>query len=435
MQLRFLLASCPLDDATCPVHDGLYMLIRAGAAALWATNRVLLYGAFQARQLGNWLAHEGLSGAAAIVVGEAGLSLRALATLALYLGALAYLLLPWSGWQPGSLRRQLGYLLLATLLIQQGGPALSHLEGLRAGVGTSLEHQMQALGGPTLVSTAEGDLLAAQPLYGSEAASACNAPALAQQQQGADALAARFLLADAADIHCPARRGPADDLPDAFFAGSRYFVVGNLEGRDAPDRRARLDAALAGLVRQASGLLPCALAALAASIDLLFTLALAAVVLGIVPTLLAGVLLPVEGLLAQFGRRLLAVLLRSWGASLLQGLALILLRRTAAGGSSTAFLAACLACLLLLALIARTALATFSTGLGTLAWSRSLAASMPTPHAPWLSFPGTGERSTPAEWAAPLPQRAAVAASAALPQGGLRLQAGEIARAMAADDE
>jgi hypothetical protein len=437
-------ASCSVLDPTCPLHDGIYALIRYLAAFLWAINRILLLLAYQVDVIRIWIVEEGLRGAFGIVIGEVELPLRGVVLLALWVFGICYFLIPWVNVRLVDIRRVLSYLLVASVLIQSGGEWLASLERVRGGLGAALLTSARRLDGPQLVATRDGEMAAMdQPIYDGAANAVCATNGLAQRQHGerhADDLAARFLFADAVDIHCPARRMPADQLPDGFYENGRYFVEDGLSALSEPERQARIQLGLDGVTRQAQGLLPALAAALEMAINLLFALALATTWLSIPIALLFAFFLHTEGIFGALVRRLAQIFIQSWTISVLLGIALALLMAAADAGSVGGYLAAALVCVGLMIAFALAAVRSLGDALDTTALSvgQATGLALPRPSAAFQTaarvLGGLGEQRQH-------PARAGVLASAGRPEQqravsaplspGITLRAGEVAAAMA----
>lgn len=441
-------STCSPFDLTCPLHDGLYPLIRFGAAAIWQLNRVLLLVAYQLDIARAWVVDTALAGAFSLVVGHVELPLRGMLLLALWVFGICYFLTPFFSLRLVDLRRLLAYLLVASLLVQSGGTWLSGVERLRSSLGSALLTSTQSLGGAPLVAARDGELSAMdQPLYDGTANAICAAPTLARRPDGqrhADDLAARFLFADAVDLHCPGRRGPADDLPDGFVDDGRYFVNGGLAELSEAERHARMALGYQGIVRQAQGIVPSLAAVLEMATNLLFALAMAAAWISIPIALLFAFFLHTEGIFAALVRRLVQILVQSWTVSVLLGLALSLLMTAADAGSIGGYLAAALLCVGLLIVFTLAALRTLMSALDTAAISIGQVSgmSLPRPSTPLVAAGALAMRqlspaskSQPsASSVSPPPQHASRRPTASsLLQHGPSLRAGQIAEAMAAD--
>ncbi len=318
-------AECgPMDVGGC-VDGAMYSFWEGLASLGWWFDRTLLMAAFQIDALRWWLVDIAFSSAYAALTAAISPMLAPIATTAVILGCLLFLLLPITGRiRIIDIRHALSWALLAPVLLTASGPLIVQLEQVRNDVGVSLYSAVSALVPGAIFGVAGSDMGTPTALY---PAAPCGV-ALARHSAGErrlDDLAAALLWADAEDIHCPEIGGPGRDIPDAFYeaapTGAGYAV--DMEVSMMPPGTPRAEAVRGmqrGAVRSFVGIIPALLAVLDALVQLLFALSLVALWISFPLGLLFIFFDQHVGTLSTLLRRMLVVLQVSWSSSVLLGL-------------------------------------------------------------------------------------------------------------------
>ena len=319
-------AACGVQDPGGCVDAAMYSFWYGLAGLGWSIDRTLLLLAYQLDTFRWWLVDVAFSSAYQVLVQIIDPLILPFATLAVIVGCLAFLLLPLFGrTNLVNIRHALVWTVLAPLLLSLSGPMIVQLEQLRSSVGTALFDGVSAIAPGAIFGAAASDMRAPTSLY---PANPCGSGTLARHVIGGlrmDDLAAAMLWADAEDIHCPDRGGPSADIPDLFFeaapTGPGYARDEDVSQMDAGnDRTQAVQNMQRGAIRTFLGILPSILAVLDALVQLVFSLCLIALWIGL-PIGLVFVFFEqtasgVTGLL----RRLLGVLQVSWSSSVLLGI-------------------------------------------------------------------------------------------------------------------
>jgi hypothetical protein len=319
-------AACGVQDPGGCVDAAMYSFWYGLAGLGWSIDRTLLLLAYQLDAFRWWLVEVAFTSAYQVLVQIIDPLILPFATLAVIVGCLAFLLLPLFGrTNLVNIRHALVWTVLGPLLLSLSGPLIVQLEQLRSSVGSALFDGVSAIAPGAIFGAAASDMRAPAPLY---PANPCGNATLARHSVSGlhmDDLAGAMLWADAEDIHCPDRGGPSADIPDLFFeaapAGPGYARDEDISQMDAGnDRSQAVQNMQRGAIRTFLGILPCILAVLDALVQLVFSLCIIALWIGL-PIGLVFVFFEqtssgVTGLL----RRLLGVLQVSWSSSVLLGI-------------------------------------------------------------------------------------------------------------------
>lgn len=365
-------AACGFQDPLACVDGPLYSVWYGVANIGWAINRTLLMLAYQLGVFRWWLVDVAFSSAYQALVTLVGPLLVPIATLAIIVGCIGFLLLPLMGRvELVKLRHALVWAALAPLLLTLSGPLLVEVEQARSDLGSALFTGASQLAPGAIFGAAAGDMQAPAPLYPSNPCGAVldrrSAPGVLQM----DDLAAAMLWADAEDIHCPDLRGPGPDIPDAFYeaapAGPGYATDQSVSMMDDAAMRA---AAIAGMqrgsVRLLLGLLPSTLAVLDALVQLVFALCLIALWIGLPIGLLFVFFQQTASGVTSLFRRAVAVLQVSWSGSFLLGIVFACLLAAANLRNATAYAGFAIGALVLTAYILAVAVDTLKDSIRTL---------------------------------------------------------------------
>jgi hypothetical protein len=164
-----------------------------------------------------------------------------------------------------------------------------------------------------------------------------------------DDLAAALLYATAQDIHCPDRGGPSPDIPDAFYATPPGYAfdgyIGNLNSE--VERRAAVEGMQRGMTRLFQGTLPCLLAVAESLLNLLFSLSLLVLWIGVPLGLIFVYFQQTATSVTGLFRRAVSVFQTSWSSSVVMGLLFSCLLAAARLGNATAYTGFAIGALLL----------------------------------------------------------------------------------------
>lgn len=364
-------AACGVQDLGACVDDAQYTFWYGLAGLGWALDRTLLMLAYQLDVFRWWLVEIAFSSAYQSLVTLIGPLLVPIATLAIVIGCLGFLLLPLGRVELVKLRHALVWSALAPLLLTLSGPLLVQIEQARSDLGNALFTGASQLAPGAIFGAAAGDMQLPAPLYPSNP---CGAPL--DRRNGAaglrmDDLAAAMLWADAEDIHCPDRGGPGPDIPDAFYeaapGGPGYATeerVGLMD--DAAMRSAAIANMQRGAVRLFLGLLPATLAALDALVQLVFALCLVALWIGLPIGLVFVFFQQTAGGVTGLFRRAVTVLQVSWSSSVVLGIVFACLLASANLRNAAAYTGFAIGALALTGYILATAVDTLKDSIRTL---------------------------------------------------------------------
>jgi len=365
-------AACGVQDLGACVDDAQYNLWYGLAGMGWALDRTLLMLAYQLDVFRWWLVEVAFSSAYAAMVTLIDPLLVPIATVAIIIGSLGFLLLPLLGRvELVKLRHALVWAVLAPLLLTLSGPLIVQLEQARSDLGSALFTGASQIAPGAIFGAAASDMRAPSALYPSNP---CGAPLDRRSASGVvrmDDLAAAMLWADAEDIHCPDLGGPGADIPDAFYeaapSGPGYATeerVGLMN--DAAGRAAAIESMQRGAVRLFLGLLPASLAVLDALVQLVFALCLVALWVGLPIGLLFVFFQQTAGGVTGLFRRAVAVLQVSWSGSFLLGIVFACLLAAADLRNATAYTGFAVGAMVLTAYILAVAVDTLKDSIRTL---------------------------------------------------------------------
>ncbi|KAB8333769.1 hypothetical protein SD80_012005, partial [Scytonema tolypothrichoides VB-61278] len=282
---RGFAAGCsPMDVTACT--DALEYSFWNGVAGVgWTIDRTLLQLAYQLDQFRWWMVDVAFTTAYQLLVQLVDPLYVPVATVALILGCLLFMLVPLTGrLNVVNIRHVLIWVVLAPVLLTVGGQLVIQAEQVRAEVSTTLFTEASAGAPGAIFGVSASDMATPTALY---PANPCGGATLARRGPGGtlhmDDLAAALLYADAEDIHCPDKEGPSQDLPDNFFADPpAYATTEYVAEMLTPDaRRAAVEGIQRGVTRLYLGILPCMLAVAESLVHLTFSLSLVVLWLGV----------------------------------------------------------------------------------------------------------------------------------------------------------
>ena len=351
-------AACGVTDPGACMDAAIYSGFYALASLAWLFVRTLLIVAYSVGAFQTWIVAGVFPSAYAVLVEILSPFVVPIASLAVLLGALSFLVLPWWG-EPlriVNLRRALVWVILVPLFFAQSGAWIGGVEQMRATTAQGIYAKVAEIAPGSIFGASAGDLRAPTPLYPANPCGMTMTRAVAEVQP--DDMAATLAYADAADIHCPAVRGPDANLPDAFFiaksaGGPGYGVNGGSSSGGVGDasevtfRQNAIDGIQQGTNRLWLALLPAGMAIVAATINLLFALALLVTWVGLPIALLFVFFVDFAGGFAQVVRRAVAVIVTSWSAAVVQGIVFGALDASARSGNAATFTAVCVVALFL----------------------------------------------------------------------------------------
>lgn len=363
-------AACgPLDIQACT--DAVEYRLWEGIAGLfWGINRMLLMLAYQLDQLRAWVISSVFESAWNGLTGLVTPLLIPIATVALTLGMVLLLVMPLTGrLNIVTIRHVLLWALLSPAVLLIAGPLLADLDTARVQVGNDLITQAGLTTPGAIFGARAEDMAAPAPLYPSNP---CGTGTLARAAGGSgihlDELAASIMYANAQDIHCPDAAGPFRELPDGFnTAPPGYAYAGDVATLETPvERRQYIDGIRQGTVRLALGLVPSLLAVVAELVNLLFSLALVILFIGIPLNLLFVYFQQTSVGITTVFRRSIGILQTSWTTSFVLGMVATALSAAAQTGSATGYIAFAGGSLVLVGYLALVALRTLVESLHTL---------------------------------------------------------------------
>ena len=323
--------ACQITEPGCYIQDFSQQQLAQFNLSVWQLNRAGLVLARWLEDLRGWLTDSVLVSAFTALTKPVAF----LFVLALIVAWLVFVVsfmvqslieLRWV-----DLRRALRPILLALLIFSCGGALLKASEDMRVLVGTLLQQAAQAAvqiaQAPPIPTTNTGDMPdATMGIYSD--ATVCGTAARSVSTLSLNDYSARYLWANANDIHCAELAALADEFAQHYFPYGQNIA-------DANDA-ARQDAvalATEGGLRQVTGLLLSSGAIIEQLMQLLFALALGLIWFALLLALVFAVFLPTEALFASQLRAILSVLRASWQASFLIGIGLALLQVVAASGN------------------------------------------------------------------------------------------------------
>ena len=351
-------AACGVTDPGACMDAAIYSGFYALASLAWLFVRTLLIVAYSVGAFQTWIVQGVFPSAYAVLVEILSPFVVPLASLAVLLGALSFLVLPWWG-EPlriVNLRRALVWVILVPLFFAQSGAWIGGAEQMRATTAQGIYAKVAEIAPGSIFGASAGDLRSPTPLYPANPCGMTMTRAVAGVQP--DDMAAALAYADAADIHCPAVRGPDANLPDAFFiaksaGGPGYGVNGGSssggvgDASDVTFRQNAIDGIQQGNNRLWLALLPAGMAIVAAAVNLLFALALLVTWVGLPIALLFVFFVDFAGGFSQVVRRAVAVIVTSWSAAVVQGIVFGALDASARSGNAATFTAVCVVALFL----------------------------------------------------------------------------------------
>ena len=314
-------AACgPLDMGAC-IDNAEYSFYYLITSIAWNVNRWLLLLAYQFDQLRAWLVTVAFSGAYQWLTSFVQPVYIPVATAALMLAAILFMLVPLTG-ETGivNLRHVVIWAVMTPVVLVVAGQLVGQAEQLRSDVSASLFTQMSSAAPGAIFGSPGSDMAAPTPLY---PANPCGTTLARSTVTGIamDALAAALMYADAGDIHCPDARGPSRDIPDGLYNAPPAYAydgyVGDLDS--SVERRGWVEGMQRGMTRLLQGIIPSFLAVLESLIHLVFSLSMAmlwlSLPIGLIFVFFQQTASPVSSVL----RRAAAVLITSWMASLVMG--------------------------------------------------------------------------------------------------------------------
>lgn len=322
--------ACDLRDPGCYVDDFAQKQMMSVTMSLWQINRAGLVLARWLEEVRGWLIERVLVDAFTALVRPAQFLLVLALIVAWLVVVISFLVQALIDLRWVDLRRAARPVLLAVVVFSAGGSLLQQTEQVRV-LGGSVLHQaalaaVQTVQAPAIPTTNTGDMPdAAGSIYTD--GTSCGTPARAVPEMALNDYAARYLWANADDIHC----AEAWALAGAFQA--RYAPWADISDQESSARQHALDLAAQGIVRQMTGLLLTVGANVEQGMHLVFALALALSWFGLLLTLVVAVFLPTEALFTRQIQALLAVLRGSWSASFVVGLGLALMQVVVASGN------------------------------------------------------------------------------------------------------
>jgi hypothetical protein len=449
-------AACgPLDMGAC-IDNAEYSFYYLVASTAWNVNRWLLLLAYQFDQLRAWLVTVAFSGAYQWLTSFIQPVYIPVASAALMLAAVLFMLVPLTGeTNIVNLRHVVLWAVMTPVVLTVAGQLVGQAEQLRSDVSSRLFTQMSSATPGAIFGSPGSDMAAPSALY---PANPCGTTLARTTTTGVamDALAAALMYADAGDIHCPDARGPSRDIPDGFYNEPPSYAydgyVGDLDS--SVERRGWVEGMQRGMNRLLQGVIPSFLAVLESLIHLVFSLSMAVLWLslpiGLIFVFFQQTASPVSGVL----RRAASVLITSWMASLVMGVLSAALVAAADLGNAGAYTGMAFGGLFLMGYLCIVALTALWKSIGTvehtalsvagMSFSQPMvtaarlttgavtgaAAGIATGGATYLGLAAAGSSAFAQSRGAPLVQRAAYTASAMvgrLPGAGA---VGEVAAAM-----
>ena len=360
-------AACgPLDLGAC-ADNAEYSFYSLIAAIAWNVDRSLLLLAYQLDQLRAWLITVAFSGAYQWLTSFVQPVYVPIATAALMLAAILFMLVPLTG-ETGfvNLRHVLIWAVLTPLVLVVAGQLIGQAEQVRSDVSSRLFAQMSSAAPGAIFGAAGSDMPAPTALY---PANPCGTTLARTSASGIgmDALAAALLYADAGDIHCPDARGPSRDIPDGFYNSPPAYAfdgyVGDLDS--SVERRGWVEGMQRGMNRLLQGVIPSFLAVLESLIHLVFSLSMAILWLSLPIGLLFVWFQQTASPVSTVLRRAASVLITSWMSSLIMGVLSAALVAAANLGNAGAYTGMAVGGLFLMGYLCIVALSSLWKSIGT----------------------------------------------------------------------
>jgi hypothetical protein len=360
-------AACgPLDMGAC-IDNAEYSFYYLVASIAWNVNRWLLLLAYQFDQLRAWLVQVAFSGAYQWLTSFVQPVYIPVATAALMLAAILFMLVPLTGESSiVNLRHVMIWAVLTPVVLTVAGQLIGQAEQLRSDVSSRLFAQMSSATPGAIFGSPGSDMPAPAPIYPSNP---CGSTLARTTTSGIamDALAAALMYADAGDIHCPDARGPSRDIPDGFYNEPPAYAydgyVGDLDS--SVERRGWVEGMQRGMNRLLQGVIPSFLAVLESLIHLVFSLSMAmlwlSLPIGLIFVWFQQTASPVSTVL----RRAASVLIVSWMASLVMGVLSAALVAAAELGNAGAYTGMAFGGLFLMGYLCIVALTTLWKSIGT----------------------------------------------------------------------
>ena len=360
-------AACgPLDMGAC-IDNAEYSFYSLIAAIAWNINRWLLLLAYQFDQLRAWLVTVAFSGAYQWLTSFVQPVYIPIATAALMLAAILFMLVPITG-ETGvvNLRHVVIWAVMTPVVLVVAGQLIGQAEQVRSNVSAQLFTQMSQAAPGAIFGSPGSDMAAPTPLY---PANPCGTTLARTTVTGIamDSLAATLMYADAGDVHCPDARGPSRDVPDGFYNEPPAYAydgyVGDLDS--AVERRGWVEGMQRGMNRLLQGIIPSFLAVLESFIHLVFSLSMAilwlSLPIGLIFVWFQQTASPVSAVL----RRAASVLIVSWMASLVMGVLSAALVAAAQLGNAGAYTGMAFGGLFLMGYLCILSLTTLWKSIGT----------------------------------------------------------------------
>lgn len=360
-------AACgPLDMGAC-VDNAEYSFYYLIASIAWNVNRWLLLLAYQFDQLRGWLIDVAFTSAYQWLTAFIQPVYIPIATAALMLAAILFMLVPLTG-ETGfvNLRHVLIWTVLTPVVLTVAGQLIGQAEQVRSDVSAQLFTQMSGATPGSIFGSPGTDMPAPVALY---PANPCGSTLSRRTTTGIamDSLAAALMYADAGDIHCPDARGPSRDIPDGFYNEPPAYAydgyVGDLDS--SVERRGWVEGMQRGMNRLLQGIIPSFLAVLESLIHLVFSLSMAilwlSLPIGLIFVWFQQTASPVSALL----RRAASILIVSWTSSMLMGFLSAALVAAAALGNAGAYTGMAFGGLFLMGYLCIVALTTLWKSIGT----------------------------------------------------------------------
>ena len=343
-------AACGALDLGACVDAAQYSFYYGLAGIGWSIDRTLLQLAYQLDQFRAYLVETAFTTAYRVLTDTLTPAYAPIATVALILACLLFMLVPVTGrLNVVHIRHVLIWVVLTPVLLTVGGQLIGQAEQIRAQIGSALFADAADSAPGAIFGTTASDMPTPEPLY---PANPCGNSTLARPDGTAmhmDDLAAALLYANAQDIHCPDRGGPSPDIPDAFYATPPGYAfdgyVGNLDSE--VERTAAIEGIQRGVNRLFQGVLPCTLAVAEALLNLLFSLSLLVLWLGVPLGLLFVYFHHTASSVTGLFRRAVSVIQVSWASSIVMGLLFACLLAAAELGNATSYTGFAIGALLL----------------------------------------------------------------------------------------
>lgn len=354
-------AACGLADGSCMMDQGIYNAMLITAKGLWLVNRLILVVAYLLDIIRFTIVDTLFLGAYTQLTNLVSEAVVPVAMLALTIAFLAILAAPLVGTgSPFNIRQIFVIVMFAPVVLLGLGTWLGDIEKLRVDIGQVL-YSAGAGGGDGGINTiapTTGDMMAGAPndpndprfLYPSSCPAGPNGGrgALlprrtggleAERQLRPDEMAAAFLYASAADIHCPYNSGAEIEGLPAAWAGDppQYIHGGDIGDQGEATRIEWKDQLTQGLMRLFLGLFVSILALVYYATHLVFTLALVAVWVGIPVGLLFGMFRRDFGWAGEYIKSAADILRNSWVTSFIIGLLMAALIAASNSGNATVF--------------------------------------------------------------------------------------------------